>query len=103
MPPGLGRQPLSCDRLSECGGEYPQHGAGYQQRGRGGGLDDIPGVGKGIADALQKVLSEGHFAEFDDLIAEVPQGVVEMMDVPDMGPKKAKRLWDELGLDSVDV
>ena len=68
-----------------------------------GGLDGIPGVGKGIADALQKVLSEGHFAEFDDLIAQVPQGVVEMMDVPDMGPKKAKRLWDELGIDSVEA
>jgi DNA polymerase (family 10) len=68
-----------------------------------GGLDDIPGVGKGIADALQKVLSEGHFAEFDDLLAQVPQGVVEMMDVPDMGPKKAKRLWDELGIASVEA
>jgi DNA polymerase (family X) len=68
-----------------------------------GGLDDIPGVGKGIADALQKVLSEGHFAEFDELLAQVPQGVVEMMDVPDMGPKKAKRLWEELGIDSVEA
>jgi DNA polymerase (family 10) len=68
-----------------------------------GGLDDIPGVGKGIAEALQKVLSEGHIAEFDELMAQVPQGVVEMMDVPDMGPKKAKRLWEELGIDSVEA
>lgn len=68
-----------------------------------GGLDDIPGVGKGIAEALQKVLDEGHITEFDDLLAQVPQGVVEMMEVPDMGPKKAKRLWEELGIDSVEA
>ena len=68
-----------------------------------GGLDDIPGVGKGIADALRAVLSEGHYADFDDLMAQVPQGVVEIMDVPDMGPKKAKRLWQELGIENVEA
>jgi DNA polymerase (family 10) len=68
-----------------------------------GGLDNIPGVGKGIADALQAVLADGHFAEFDELLAQVPEGVVAIMDVPDMGPKKAKRLWTELGIDSVDA
>lgn len=68
-----------------------------------GGLDDIPGVGKGIADALRAVLSDGRYAEFDELMAQVPQGVVEIMDVPDMGPKKAKRLWQELNITSVDA
>lgn len=66
------------------------------------GLDAIPGVGKGIADALRAVLTEGHYADFDDLTAQVPPGVVEMMDIPDMGPKKAKRLWQELGIASVE-
>lgn len=67
------------------------------------GLDDIPGVGKGIADALRAVLGTGRYADFDELTAQVPHGVVEMMDVPDMGPKKAKRLWQELGIESVDA
>jgi DNA polymerase (family 10) len=68
-----------------------------------GGLDNIPGVGKGIADALHAVLTEGRYAEFDELMAQVPQGVVDIMDVPDMGPKKAKRLWTELGIDTVEA
>ena len=37
------------------------------------------------------------------LFEQVPQGVVDMMQVPDMGPKKAKRLWEELSIDSVDA
>lgn len=68
-----------------------------------GGLQTIPRVGKGIADALHELLTTGKHDEFDALAAQVPQGVVEMMAVPDMGPKKAKRLWQELGIDSVDA
>ena len=68
-----------------------------------GALQSIPGVGKGIADALHELLTAGYYQEFDDLAAQVPQGIVDMMQVPDMGPKKAKRLWDELGIDSVEA
>lgn len=66
-----------------------------------GELRAIPGVGKGIADALTELFETGHVAEFDELAALVPDGVIEMMQVPDMGPKKAKRLWEELGIASV--
>lgn len=68
-----------------------------------GELQSIPGVGKGIADALHTLFSTGSVPEFDALRAQVPDGVVEMMRVPDMGPKKAKRLWDELGITSVEA
>lgn len=68
-----------------------------------GKLQSIPGVGKGIADTLQKLLANGSDPEFDALFAQVPQGVVDMMDVPDMGPRKAKRLWEALGIDSIDA
>ena len=68
-----------------------------------GELLSVPGVGKGIADAIHALLTEGSYPEFDALTAQVPQGVVDMMQVPDMGPKKARRLWEELGIDSVDA
>ena len=64
-------------------------------------LQSISGVGKGIADALAELLDAGHVVEFEELAAQVPEGVVAMMQVPDMGPKKAKRLWKELDIDSV--
>ena len=68
-----------------------------------GELTTIPGVGKGIGEAIHALLANGSDPEFDALFAQVPQGVVDMMAVPDMGPKKAKRLWEELGIDSVDA
>jgi DNA polymerase (family 10) len=66
-----------------------------------GKLQTIPGVGKGIADALTELLDTGSVAEFEALKAQVPPGVVEMLHVPDVGPKSAKRLWQELGIGSV--
>ena len=41
-------------------------------------------------------------AEFDELAEQVPDGVIAMMKVPDMGPKKAKRLWQELDITSIE-
>ncbi|MCL4826780.1 MAG: DNA polymerase/3'-5' exonuclease PolX [Caldilinea sp.] len=66
-----------------------------------GELTSIQGVGKGIGDAIHHLLANGSDPEFDALFEQVPQGVVDMMQIPDMGPKKAKRLWEELGIDSV--
>ncbi len=67
-----------------------------------GNLLSIQGVGKGIADALHELLSTGQVAEFEALKQEVPAGVVAMIHVPDVGPKTAKRLWQELGITSID-
>lgn len=67
-----------------------------------GRLQEIPGIGKGLAGALSELLREGVVAEFEALKAEVPPGVVAMLQVPDMGPKKVRRLWQELSITSVE-
>jgi DNA polymerase (family 10) len=64
-------------------------------------LDDIPGVGAGIAALLRELFENGRVAEFEELKEQVPEGVVAMMQVPELGPKKAKRLWEELNVLSV--
>jgi len=66
-------------------------------------LEEIPGVGKGIAGSLHELFSTGGVVEFDALFERVPQGVVNMLAIPELGPKKVKRLWQELGIDSVDA
>ncbi len=66
-----------------------------------GKLQTISGVGKGIA-GVDELLTEGRVEEFDKLKEKIPPGVVEMIHIPDVGPKTAKRLWDELGITSVE-
>lgn len=66
-----------------------------------GELTAIPKVGKGIAADIANLLETGEIPFLEQLKAEVPTGVVEMMQAPGMGPKKAARLWQELGITSV--
>jgi DNA polymerase (family 10) len=65
-------------------------------------LTDIPRVGKTIAAKIDELLRTGQMEFYQRLIQEVPSGVVDMLQIPDVGPKTAARLWQELGLTDVE-
>jgi len=62
-------------------------------------LDTIPGVGEAIAEKIREYLATGHLAYYDRLKKEVPPGVAEIMRLPGLGPKTARRFWVELGIE----
>lgn len=66
-----------------------------------GKLTSVAHVGAGIAGLIAELLERGEVAEIEELKTKVPLGVVEMLQVPDLGPKKARRLWEEVGITSV--
>jgi DNA polymerase (family 10) len=68
-----------------------------------GELEDIPGVGKTLAEKIDELMRTGHLKAYQKLQDQVPPGVVEMLQVPDVGPKKAALFWKELGIASVDA
>ena len=68
---------------------------------REGQLRSIPGVGEAIAEKLDALLTTGHFDLLDRARAEVPEGVVELLRVQDVGPRKARLFWKESGITSI--
>ena len=66
-----------------------------------GELQEIPGVGQAIADKIDELLSTGRMTFYDKLAAEVPRSLVEVLRIPDVGPKRARIMWRELGLTTV--
>jgi DNA polymerase (family 10) len=68
-----------------------------------GKLEDIPGIGKGIAEKITEYLTAGKIKYLEELKKDIPQGVLEMMSVPGVGPKKAKTLFEKLKIDSIDA
>jgi DNA polymerase/3'-5' exonuclease PolX len=66
-----------------------------------GTLQEIPGIGPAIADKIDELLTTGRLEFYDRLEDQVPAGVVSLLEIPDVGPKTAKLLWDELGLQSM--
>ena len=65
---------------------------------REGKLTEIPGVGKAIAEKIDELLTSGRLEFFEKLQSEVPVSLVELLQVPDLGPKKVSLFWRELDI-----
>ncbi|MDR3607317.1 MAG: helix-hairpin-helix domain-containing protein [Oligoflexia bacterium] len=72
-----------------------------EKRARAGSLTELAGVGKGIADVLTEFLLHGKSTVRDELLAALPEGLLQLTQVPGLGPKKARLLIDELGIHSL--
>ncbi|MDN5340374.1 MAG: polymerase [Euryarchaeota archaeon] len=77
----------------------PENVADVAQRG---GLDEIPGVGKAIAEKIREILETGSLEYLSALRKEVPEGVQHLVRLEGIGPKKAIALSRELGIKTVD-
>ncbi|MFF4755674.1 DNA polymerase/3'-5' exonuclease PolX [Streptomyces sp. NPDC002514] len=66
------------------------------------GLQQIPGVGKSIAEKVTEYFRTGGVAAVDELRARIPAGVRQLTAIPTLGPKKALALYEEQGIASVD-
>ncbi|MCX8007789.1 MAG: DNA polymerase/3'-5' exonuclease PolX [Coriobacteriia bacterium] len=67
-----------------------------------GRLTQIPGVGSKIAAAIESILSRGSFPELDEVAAVLPPSLVTLMQIPGVGPKTARTLFDAAGISTVD-
>ncbi len=64
-------------------------------------LESIDGIGKSTAAKITELLTSGSIQEMDALIANTPEGILEIMTIKGLGPKKVKVIWDSLGIESV--
>jgi DNA polymerase (family 10) len=70
---------------------------------RTGRATELAGVGKTIQEKINSLLETGQIPAAEKLKAKYPPGLVEMTRIPGLGPKRARRLFDELGIDSIDA
>ena len=68
---------------------------------REGRLDDVPGIGKDLAGKIVEYLDTGKVKEIEAAKRGVPAGVVDLMNLPGIGPKTAKLLYERQGIRSV--
>src|SRR6266480_3770441 len=65
-------------------------------------LRTIPGIGETLRDKITTLYREGRLPFLDDLRKKTPIGLVQMLRIQGMGPKKVKALYDQLGVDDLD-
>lgn len=64
-------------------------------------LQKIPGIGEGIAEKITEYLSTGSLKYAEDLKKKIPEGLLEIISIPGMGPKKAKVIYEKLGVANI--
>jgi DNA polymerase (family 10) len=67
-----------------------------------GALLEVPGIGKDLAAKIQEYLTSGKVEYLEGLRREIPAGVIELMGIHGVGPKTAKLLYQQVGVDSVE-
>ena len=65
-------------------------------------LGDIQGIGEALQKKITELVTTGKLAYYEELKAATPPGLVAMLDIPGIGPKKIKAVHDELGIDTVE-
>lgn len=66
------------------------------------GLQTIPGVGKAIAGKIVELLDRGTFAAWERLIAETPETLLDLLEIPGIGPKTAAALHQKFKVSSLE-
>lgn len=66
------------------------------------GLQEIPGVGKAIAGKIVELLDKGTFAAWEKMTAETPETVLDLLELPGIGPKTAAMFHQKFKVSSLD-
>jgi DNA polymerase (family X) len=77
-------------------------GVSVEEMAKQGRVEELSGVGKTIAEKIDALLDGGSIPSADKLKAKIPAGLVEVTRIPGLGPKRARLLYDHLGITSLD-
>lgn len=66
-------------------------------------LGEIKGIGDALQQKITELVTTGKLVYYDELKASIPAGLVELLEIPGLGPKKIQMLRQKLGVESVDA
>lgn len=65
-------------------------------------MDAIPGVGKSVLAAIKVILETNTFPELEKLLTGTPEGILQMLRIKGLGPKKVQTIWRTMGIETVE-
>ncbi len=64
-------------------------------------MADLKGIGASTAQKIVEILDTGRMKSLEDMISKTPAGVIAMLQVKGLGPKKISTIWKEMGIESI--
>jgi DNA polymerase (family 10) len=97
-----GEDPFRCNAYHNAARAINQLEANLADIAAAGQLGEIPGIGETMQEKIKTLLATGGLPFYDELKKKLPPGLLQILRLPGMGPKKAKALYDHLGIDGLD-
>ncbi len=97
-----GENPFRCQAYAKAARAIGQLEVNLADVVREGKLDEIAGIGATLKDKITALVTTGHLPFYEELKAKTPAGLLQMLRLPGIGPKKVKALYEELGVDYLD-
>lgn len=88
---------IAYQRAAQIIADLPQDIRNYIQSGQ---IHNLRGIGSAIEEKIIEYINTGSISKYEELKRQIPPDFLELMDVPSLGPKTLKRLYQELGIDS---
>jgi DNA polymerase (family 10) len=97
-----GENPFRCQAYHKASRAIQQIAGSVTDLIAAGKLNEIEGIGQTLRDKITLLVTTGKLPFYDDLREKTPPGLVHMLRLPSIGPKKVKALYDQLGIDSME-
>jgi len=65
-------------------------------------LTRLPGIGKDLSEYIKEIVTTGEFSKLKELQSQIPQGLVEMLSIEGLGPKRVKQIYDAFKVTSLE-
>lgn len=96
-----GENPFKCNAYHNAARQLEMYDGTLEHLISSGDIDGIKGIGKSIAEKITTLAKSGKLQYYEELRKAVPPGLVEMLDIQGFGPKKAKAVYEKLGIKTV--
>ena len=68
---------------------------------RSGKISEIKGIGSAISDKLKTLIDKGALPYYEELKSSIPEGLLKLLDIPGLGPKKVKVIYEKLKITTI--
>ena len=99
----VGGNPFRAKAFQSASRSLETSGADLTALAAAGGLRTLPGVGEGIASVLAELVATGTSRMLEELRAETPVGLFDVMRIKGVGAKRGRTLYKDLGIDSLET
>jgi DNA polymerase (family 10) len=97
-----GENPFKCNAYHNAARTVDQLSGSLADEIQSGHLGELRSIGESLREKITTLATTGRLPYYEELKAKFPSGVLDLLRVQGLGPKKVKALYEELGIDDLD-